>query len=95
MDRAAGADDATPESLPELTDELIDAGLERARRAVCGPLKERCSAFNYGVDEARKRCMPNGRCAIGWLSRDNGRQAWDAWLDLRMGEGRLRVLPDR
>jgi hypothetical protein len=32
---------------------------------------------------------------IGWVQRDNGRQAWDAWLDRRTGEGRLRVLPDR
>jgi hypothetical protein len=51
MDHAAAADDATPAPLPELTDELIDAALERARCAVCGPLEERCYAFSYGVDD--------------------------------------------
>jgi hypothetical protein len=78
----------------ELTDEMIDAALERARRSVCAPLEERCYAFSYGVEFARAHCTPQGRCKIGWLSRDNGRQAWEAWLDLRTGEGRLRVLPN-
>ena len=45
MDRATDAADETSVPLPELTDELIDAAMERARRAVCGPLEERCSAF--------------------------------------------------
>jgi hypothetical protein len=52
------------------------------------------SAFSYGLVIARQRCTPQGRCTIGWLSRDNGRQAWEAWLDVRTGEGRLRALPD-
>jgi hypothetical protein len=95
MDHVADAGHATPAPLPELTDELIVAALERTRRAVCGALEERCYAFSFGVDGAKKRCTPSGRGTIGWVQRDNSRQAWDAWLDRRTGEGRLRVLPDR
>jgi hypothetical protein len=95
MDYAGDAANEASAPLPELTDDLIDAALERARRAVCGPLEDRGYAFSYGIDEARKRCTPQGGCKIGWLSRDSGRQAGGAWLDLRTGEGRLRVLPDR
>jgi hypothetical protein len=79
----------------DLTDDQIDAALERARLAVCSPLEDRCYAFSYGAEHARTRCTPQGRCCIGWVQRDNGREAWEAWLDLRTGEGRLRVFPDR
>lgn len=78
MDHAADAEDATPAPLPELTDELIDAALERARRAVRGPREERCYAFSYGEEEDRKRCAAQGRCKIGWLGRARGRQVWEA-----------------
>jgi hypothetical protein len=54
---------------------------------VCGPPEERYYTFSYGVDEAKNRCTPQDSCKIGWLSRDIGRQAWEAWLDLRAGEG--------
>jgi hypothetical protein len=56
MNHAADAAYDAPPPLPEFTDELIDAALERARRAVCGPLEERCYAFSSGVDIARKDC---------------------------------------
>jgi hypothetical protein len=38
---------------------------------------------------------PHDRLAGARRPRASGRQAWDAWLNLRTGEGRLRVLPDR
>jgi hypothetical protein len=95
MDHFGEATYVAPAPLPDLTDAMIDAALERARRAVCGPLEERCYAFPYGAGFARTPGTPQGCCTIGWLSRDNGRQAWEAWLDVRTGEGRLRVLPDR
>jgi hypothetical protein len=95
MEHPRESSQGAPAPLLELTDCLFEVALERARRAVCGPFKERCCAFSYGADVARQRCTPNGRGTIGWLSRDNGRQAWEAWLDLRTGEGRLRVLPER
>jgi hypothetical protein len=44
-----------------LTDVLIDAALERARRSACGPLDDRGYAFSSGVDAARKRCTLSGR----------------------------------
>jgi len=49
----AGAEHQVALPLPELADDLIDATLTRARRAVWGPLEERCCAFSYGVKFAR------------------------------------------
>jgi hypothetical protein len=61
MDHPGDAAQNAPPPLADLTDELIDAALERARHAVCGPVEERCYAFSYGVDEAKKRCKVSGR----------------------------------
>jgi hypothetical protein len=66
-----------------------------SRDARHGALEERCSAFSSGADIARQRGMTTGCGTIGWVQRDTGRQAWDAWLDRRTGEGRLRVLAEQ
>ena len=42
------------------------------------------------LESARATCTPQGRCRIGWIVADSGRQEWEVRLDLRTGEGRLR-----
>jgi hypothetical protein len=44
----------------------------------------------YDVVSARATCTPKGRCKVGWIVANAGRDAWDVWLDLETGEGRLR-----
>ncbi len=76
--------------MPQLTEDIIAEAMDRAWRAVCSPANERCYGLPYGVKEAQETCTPEGRCKIGWVVADAGRKAWDAWLDTRTGEGRLR-----
>jgi hypothetical protein len=75
---------------PELTDELIAEGMARAEKVACPPGDQRCLPLPYDVESARQTCTPKGRCKIGWIVADAGRTAWDVWLDLHTGEGRLR-----
>jgi hypothetical protein len=39
---------------------------------------------------AAPRGHPKGRCKVGWILSNAGRDCWDVWLDLHTGEGRLR-----
>jgi hypothetical protein len=43
---------------------------------------------------ALSTCTPKGRCKIGWIVSHGGRASWDVWLDLHIGEGRLRQQRD-
>lgn len=78
--------------MPELTDEMIRDAMERAEKVACSPLGDRCWLHPYGATDAP--CDRKGRCKVGWISRDAGRQAWDVMLDLNTGEARLLRLPD-
>ena len=60
-----------------LTDDLIAAVMARAEQAFCPPADSRCYAFPDSATEARKTCTPAGRCKIGWVVRDAGREARD------------------
>jgi hypothetical protein len=76
-----------------LTAEAIAAAMARAERVACAPGDPRCSPFPDPVADARTTCTPQGRCLIGWIVANGGRDSWDVWLDVRTGEGRLRKQP--
>ncbi len=77
-----------------LTQEMIEEGMARAEKVACRPGDARCYPLPYGVEDARASCTPKGRCNVGGTRRvivaNSGRDAWDVWLDLHTGEGRLR-----
>jgi hypothetical protein len=75
---------------PELTEERIAEAMARAEKAACRPGDNRCLALPYDVASALATCTPKGRCKVGWIVANAGRDAWDVWLDLHTGEGRLR-----
>jgi hypothetical protein len=74
----------------KLTEEMIAEGMARAKKVACSPGTARCFALPDPVVEARKTCTPQGRCLVGWIVSNGGRDSWDVWLDLHTGEGRLR-----
>ncbi len=79
---------------PELTEERIAEAMARAERVACRPGDDRCYPLPYAAEEARKTCTPKGRCTIGWIVANAGRDSWDVWLDLHTGEWRLRRRTD-
>jgi hypothetical protein len=42
------------------------------------------------LPDALASCTPKGRCKVGWIVTNGGRDAYDVWLDMHTGEGRLR-----
>ena len=75
---------------PELTQDMIEDGMARAEKVACPPGDDRCYAFPDPLVAARQSCTPKGRCQIGWIVANGGRDSWDVWLDIHTGEGRLR-----
>jgi hypothetical protein len=75
---------------PELTEERIAEAMTRAEKVACRPGDARCYAFPNRLEEALAICTPKGRCRVGWIVANSGRDSWDVWLDLLTGEGRLR-----
>ena len=65
----------------------------RAEKVACAPNDDRCYPFPDPVDDARKTCTPKGRCKVGFIVARSGREAWDVWLDVHTGEGRLKRPP--
>jgi hypothetical protein len=76
--------------LPELTEDMIAGAMARAEKVACRPGDDRCYSLPYDVESARASCTPKGRCKVGWIVANSGRDSWDVWLDLHTGEGRLR-----
>ena len=74
----------------ELSQEMIDEGMARAEKVACSPGDHCCLPLPNRLEDARASCTPKGRCMIGWIVDDSGRTAWDVWLDVHTGEGRLR-----
>ena len=72
------------EDTPELTEELIAAAMAKADARVCAG-SDRCFAYPYHLAGAQATCTAKGRCHVGWVVRDSGRQAWDVWLEVRTG----------
>jgi hypothetical protein len=75
---------------PELTEEMITEAMARAEKVACRPGDDRCYPLPYDVKSAQQTCTPKGRCKVGWIVANSGRESWDVWLDLHTGEGRLR-----
>ena len=71
--------------MPELTEAMIETAMSKAegRTGVAGD--NRCYAFAYDLVGARASCTTKGRCKVGWVVRDTGRQAWDVWLEVSTG----------
>lgn len=69
---------------------MIDEAMARAEKVACSPGESRCYVFPDTLAEARATCTPKGRCCIGWIVANGGRDSWVVWLDLHTGEGRLR-----
>jgi hypothetical protein len=74
----------------ELTEERIAEAMKRAEKVACRPGDNRCLPLPYDLASARATCTPKGRCKVGWIVANAGRDAWDVWLDLPTGEGRFR-----
>jgi hypothetical protein len=64
---------------------MISAAMTKADTRTCSPGDQRCYAFPYPAEEARKLCTPKGRCKVGWVVRAGGREAWDVWLEVSTG----------
>jgi hypothetical protein len=69
---------------------MIDEGMARAEKVACDPFDDRCYPFPDRLEAVRATCTPQGRCKIGFIIADSGRQACDVWLDVTTGEGRLK-----
>ena len=58
----------------------------------------RCFAFPDRQEDVRETCTLKGRCTVGGTRRvivtNGGRDAYDVWLDVNTGEGRLRRQQD-
>jgi hypothetical protein len=78
----------------QLTEDVITEAMARAEKVACRPGDQRCWPFPYDVASALATRTPRGRVKIGWIAADAGRTAWDVWLDLHTGEGRLRRQKD-
>jgi hypothetical protein len=88
-----------------VTQEMIADGMARIKKVACRPGDDRRYPLPYEVASAQQACTPKGRCTIGpegssWPKGTghpqrldqghSGRKAWDVWLDLHTGAGRLR-----
>ena len=61
-----------------------------AEKVADQPAHPRCYVFRDPLKDARATCTAKGRCMIGWIVANSGRDSWDVWLDVHTGEGRLR-----
>jgi hypothetical protein len=68
----------------ELTEEMIVAAMAKADARVCVG-SDRCYAFPDLLVDARQTCTPKGRCKVGWIVSQGGRETWDVWLEVRTG----------
>ena len=75
----------------ELTEAMIAAAMGKADARLCAPGDNRCYAFAYGLAGAKATCTTKGRCKVGWVVRDTGRQAWDVWLEV--STGLVKIIP--
>ena len=75
---------------PKLTQVMIEEGMARAEKIACAPGDGRCDPFPNRIEGAQETCTAKGRCCIGWIVSNGGRNSWDVWLDVGTGEGRLR-----
>jgi hypothetical protein len=55
-----------------LTEAMIAAMAKADARVGAG--SDRCYAFPDRLEDARQTCTPKGRCTVGWIVRDSGRE---------------------
>jgi hypothetical protein len=69
---------------PELTDEMIATAMAKADARVSVG-SDRCFALPHRLEDARETCTPKGRCTVGWIVSQGGRESWDVWLEVSTG----------
>jgi hypothetical protein len=67
-----------------LTEELITAAMAKADKRVCVG-NDRCFALPHLLADARQTCTPKGRCKVGWIVSQGGRESFDVWLEVATG----------
>ena len=77
------------EGVPELTEAMIETAMSKAEGRTCVAGDTCCYAFAYGLAAARASCTATGRCKVGWVVRDTGREGWDVWLEVATGSVKL------
>ena len=68
----------------ELTEAMIEAAMAKADARVCVG-NPRCVALPDPVYAARESCTPKGRCKIGWVVGQGGRESYDVWVEVATG----------
>ena len=81
---SAAHSEPVPASEAELTEELIAAAMAKADARVCVG-NDRCYPFPDRPEDARATCTPKGRCKVGWIVSQGGRESWDVWLEVSTG----------
>jgi hypothetical protein len=66
----------------KVTEELVEDGTARAETDAWAPGDDRCYPFRDRIEDLQASCMPWGRCRVGWILANSGRDNWDFWLDL-------------
>ncbi len=59
--------------------------MARAEKVACRPGDDRCYRFPDRLVDAAASCTPKGRCRVGWIVANSGRDSWDVWLDVYTG----------
>ena len=73
-----------------LTEQMIADAMARAEKLACAPGDTRCLPLPDDIQGAESTRTPKGRCKVGWIVADAARKAWDVWLDVHTGGGRLQ-----
>jgi hypothetical protein len=68
----------------ELTEAMIATAMAKADARVCVG-SHRCFALPHRLEDVRASCTPKGRCKVGWIASQGGREAHDVWLEVSTG----------
>jgi hypothetical protein len=68
----------------ELTEEMITAAMAQAESRVC-PGYSHCFALPHRLEDVRATCTAKGRCKVGWIIGEGGRDSWEVWVAVRTG----------
>jgi hypothetical protein len=66
------------------TEAMITAAMAKADARVCVG-SDRCYAFPHRLEDARETCTPKGRCKVGWVVSQGGRESHDVWREVSTG----------
>ena len=68
----------------ELTEAMIEAAMAKADARVCVGSR-RCFALPDPLYAARESCTAKGRCKVGWIVSQGGRESYNVWLEVSTG----------